>query len=97
MTNKEVRKLFFHFLKKEGMYVKYIHLFKKENEKPVENRCNKRVEEKFIDFYKAYGYNHWILYAFTWESASWSHIHNKWIEYYETNKHNLNNGVDTNG
>jgi len=98
MINLEVRKLFFHFLKEEEVDVKYMRLFKKETEKPIENRYAKRVEKKLIDFCEAHEYKYWIIDAFTWDNNElWSRIHDKWINYYETNKHNLNNGVDTNG
>ena len=98
MTNKEVRKLFFHFLKKEGIYVKYMRLFNFENEKPQSDRFNLRPTQTIIEFLTTENPSFWIVRPFTWPSSfSGTQIHDKWIEYYETTKYNLNNVADSNG
>lgn len=84
MTNAEARKLFFSFLKKNGVYVKYIRRFKEELKKPVENRFNNRQETTIVNFCLNNYTIGWIVRAFTWfpEYNFWDEINCKWQEFY---------------
>lgn len=83
MTKKEARKVFFSFLKKQGMYTKYMRAFKDETAKAVEDRYNKRSENSIVEFLNNNTYNYWILCAFTWTfNGNWNYLHHLWLEYY---------------